>query len=200
MVEALPDWLTIAVGGVGCFALPFVVVWLIWSTARSARGIGQGLAGGSGSACQALGLTLTERGPLSGAAAGSWRGCSVRVSWVVGHQQGYDVRNQLTYVSAQLSPPLQAGLHAVEGGAGGGGIGWPELERVMTLHAADPARARAALARGGPLLWSSLGGPGRLSMDDASVTLELPGVSVEQAQLEQALERVVRLAEALSGL
>lgn len=211
MVEVVPEWLKIAVGGVACCALPFFVAWMIWSTARSAKGVSRGLAGGSARACRELGLNVTAPGPLSGVAQGSWRGCSVRVCWSVGHQHGYDPSQQLTHVSALVSPPLHAGLRAVEGGAAGGdglgggglgggsGIAWPELERVMSVHAAQPELARARLAPCAALLRSCLGGPGRLSIDDSSVSLELPSASVERPQLEQALARVVPLAAALSG-
>jgi len=123
----------------------------------------------------------------------------VRVSWRVGHQHGYDPSQQVTHVFALVSPPLQAGLRAVEGGGGGGGIGWPELEQAMSVNATQPEQASAALARVAPLLWRCLGGPGRLSMDDSSVTLELPSVSVARPELEQALERITPLAAALSG-
>ena len=197
VVEALPEWLKMAVGAAFCLALPALVGWMLWSTLRGGRGIAQGLAGGPSEACRALGLTLGERGALSGFAEGRFRGRAVRVSWVVGHEHGYDPSHHVTRVAAAITPPLGAGLEAVEGGTAEG-IGWPELERRVAVRAADPARARDALGRAARTLWISLGGPGRLTLGDDAVTVALPGVNVDRAGLEAALQRATALAAALS--
>ncbi len=148
VVEALPEWLKMAVGAAFCLALPALVGWMLWSTLRGGRGIAQGLAGGPREACRALGLTLGERGALSGFAEGRFRGRAVRVSWVVGHEHGYDPSHHVTRVAAAITPPLGAGLEAVEGGTAEG-IGWPEARAARGRACGRPgARAGRAGSRG----------------------------------------------------
>jgi len=198
MVEALPEWLTMVLGSLVCLAMPFVLFWMIWELGRSARGIAQGLAGGPGGACRELGLTLTTQGALSGTAEGVFEGHPVRVSWVVGPQRGFDADEQVTRVAAAVTPPLGVGLEATEGGTAGSGIGWPEFEEHMAVSATDAAGARAALGRAGAALWSVLGGPGQVVVDDTAVTVVLPGVGAGRAELEAALRRATTAALALS--
>ncbi|MBW2460024.1 MAG: hypothetical protein JRH11_00160 [Deltaproteobacteria bacterium] len=198
MVEALPEWLTMVLGGLICLAMPFFLFWMLWELWRTARGIAKGLAGGPGGACQELGLTVTTQGALSGLAEGLFEGRAVRVSWVVGYQHGYDPRYQVTRVAAAVTPPLGVGLEATEGGAAKDGIGWPEFEEHMAVSATDAAGARAALGRAGAALWSVLGGPGEVVVDDTAVTVVLPGVGADRAELEAALRRATTAALALS--
>ena len=196
MIEALPDEVKQALGALVCLALPFVVAWTIWSLARSARGVARGLAGGSAKACEALGLQVTRADALSGEAAGLHAGWPVRVSWRVGPEHGFDEQHQQTWVRASVLPPLRVGLEARDD-LPAPSPPWPELGG-LGAQATDPAAARAALARATPALASALAGPGRMSLDDASVTVELPGVETDGAQLSASLQSAVALARALS--
>lgn len=198
-MDFLPSWLVTSLGCIVMLALPVVIGTMTLSTLRSVKGIAKGLAGGPNSACEELGLTLVETGQLSGRSRGYFGGRSVEVFWAVQHQHGYDEKNQFIRVSAAVTPPLDVGLDAVEGGPPGHGIGWPELERYIAVTARDQARARAALDPAGAALWSAIGGPGRLHLDDAAVTVELRGVNADRAELESALGRAVTVANALSS-
>lgn len=199
MLEALPQWVTFVIAGVVILALPFLLAWMVWDLFLTTKGVAQGFGGGPSKACVALGLTVRERGPLSGSADGLFESHAVRISWVVGHAHGYDPKYHLTRVVAQVSPPLALGLELEEGAAAKAGIGWPELEQHMAASATDAAGARAALAPAGQALWGALGGPGRVCVDDGAVTIVLPGVGAERAELEAALRRAVVVARALSA-
>lgn len=196
MIEALPDEVKQVLGALVCLALPFVVGWMIWSLVRSGRGISRALAGGPAKACEALGLQVTRAEALSGEAAGLYAGWPVRVSWRVGPQHGFAEDHQRTWVHAAVQPPLGAGLEARDD-LPAPSPPWPELGG-LGAQATDPAAARAALARAAPALASALAAPGRVSLDDASVTLELPGIETDAARLSTRLQGAVALARALS--
>lgn len=197
MVEALPGWLQMGLGALLCMALPFGALWMFRELFRTGRGIAKGLAGGPSEACTQLGLTITEKGALSGLAVGLFETHPVRVSWVVGSGHGYDPNQHVTRVAAEVRPPLGVGLDALEGGPSTLSIGWPELEQHFALSTTNAEAARAALAPAGAALWQALG-PGRVHIDDVAVTIELPGVAAGPAELEAALRRAVSVAAALS--
>lgn len=197
MVEALPEPVKIALGALVCLALPFMVGWMIWSLVRSGRGVARGMTGGPAKACEALGLRVERVEPLSGEAAGLHRGCPVRVSWRVGPQHGFAEHHQKTWVRAQVRPSLGAGLEARDE-LPPPSPPWPELGG-LGARADDPAAARAALGRAGPALGSALRGPGRLAIDDASVTIELLGIETDRSKLTGALDTATAVAAALSS-
>jgi len=196
VIEALPDELKIVLGGVVCLALPFVVGWMAWGLVRSGRGVARGLAGGPAKACQALGLQLTRSDALSGEAAGQFEGWPVRVGWRVGPQHGFDEHQQHTWVHASVQPPLGAGFEARQD-LPAPTPPWPELEG-LGARAADPTAARAALARAAPALAHALAGPGGVTLDDTSVSIELPGIETDEAKLGATLRSAVAVATALS--
>lgn len=198
MMDFLPQWLVTSFGCVAILALPLIIGAMALSTMRSVKGIARGAAGGPSAACVELGLITIERGGLSGRARGHHSGHPVEVFWAVQHQHGYDEKNQFTRASAAVTPPLVVGLEAVEGGPSTRGIGWPELERYFGVEARDPEGARLALEAAGAELWSAIGGPGRVLLDDSVVTVELPGVDADRRALSSALERAVTVAKALS--
>lgn len=144
MIEALPETLKMAVGCVGCLALPFILAWMIGELVQSGRGVAKSLAGGPRSACEALGLKVTKIGPLSGTAEGSYRGCHVEVAWEVGPQSGFDAAHQKTWVRARAEDPaVRAAVSEATEEASDDGTVSIELSGVES----DRAKLEAALGR-----------------------------------------------------
>jgi len=198
MFDDLPGYIYLIFFGLLFVLIPLFLVWLFKGVVQTFSGMFKCLAGGPGKACQRLGLTLVRKGALSGLAKGLFDGWSVQISWIVGHQHGYDPKWHTTSISAEIYPKLSLGLKAEEGDAKSSSVGLSEVEQYMTIDASNIDAAREVLRKVEPVLLSVLGGVGRILIDDNSVTVVLPGVGAGEAELKAALRRAVTVAKALS--